>query len=96
MDVAPQLFGIQLVHQHGHESYWLQPGYTIQELLHEYCGMRPPEEWRWEEEGEGERGGREWRVGGEGERGGRGGWEEGEGRRGRRLGPVQIEQMKGR
>ena len=53
MEVAPQLFGIQLVHQHGHESYWLQPGYTIQELLHEYCGMRPPEEWRWEGRGEG-------------------------------------------
>ncbi len=30
MEVARQLFGILLKHNHSHEAYWLQSGFTVQ------------------------------------------------------------------
>ena len=46
MDVAPQLFSIQLCHGDSGESYWLQPGFTVAEQLQSHCTRKPLEEWK--------------------------------------------------
>ena len=46
MEVAPQLFSIQLRHGDSGESYWLQPGFTVAEQLQEHCARKPIEEWK--------------------------------------------------
>lgn len=45
-EYSAKLFGLQLKHTYSHECYWLQPGYTIFELLDQYCTTKPMEEWR--------------------------------------------------
>ena len=46
MEHSVALFGLQLKHAYSHEYYWLQPGFTIFELLDTYCTTKPADEWR--------------------------------------------------
>ena len=47
MELAPQLFSILLRHGDEGESYWLQPGFSVMEQLHNYTARKPLEQWRW-------------------------------------------------
>ncbi len=42
-----QLFGILLKHDHSSEAHWLQAGLPVMELLHDYCSVKPLEEWKY-------------------------------------------------
>ncbi len=47
LEVSLQLFGILLKHDHSSEAHWLQAGLPVMELLHDYCSVKPLEEWKY-------------------------------------------------